>query len=173
MAFLNRLSDIAKNIGDKAGMQIETTKLNSKINSERGAIDGVNKKIGEYYYQQYKTGASLPNDVVLLCEEIDAHNAAIDEARAEIERLKRESEAAAAASAAAAAAPVQYAAPPPAAPEGAVVCQACGKPNGPGTKFCQECGAKIEIPEKQLCASCGAEIKPGVRFCSECGTKIE
>ena len=38
MAFLDKLGDIARNIGDKTTDAIETTKLNSKINGERAAI---------------------------------------------------------------------------------------------------------------------------------------
>jgi len=169
MAFLNKLGDMAKNIGDKAGEAIETTKLNSKINSEKSAIEGVYKKIGEYYYQQYKAGTSLPEEAAAFCAEIDGHNAAIEEAKAEIERIKAENAAAAAAPPAApAAAPAQPTAAPAA---GDIPCPACAKANTPGTKFCQECGAKLAADEKRIC-SCGAEIAPGVRFCGECGAKL-
>jgi len=131
MAILDKLGGMAKSIGDKANVALETQKLNSRINSEKSAIDGVYRKIGEYYYQQYKSGTKLPEEAAALCAEIDGHNKAIDEAKAEIERLKAKSEAEAAP------APAQT----PAAVEGA--CPSCGTTNAPGTKFCRECGAKL------------------------------
>ena len=162
MAFLNKLSDMARNIGDKAGVTTETTKLNSKINSETAAIDGVYKKMGEYYYQQHKSGVKLPKEAAAFCAEIDGRNTAINEAKAEIERMKvegvSESE-------------IESESASDVAAEG-VACPSCNKMNAPGTKFCQECGTKLEVPDKRNC-SCGAEIAPGVRFCSECGAKIE
>lgn len=51
-------------------------------------------------------------------------------------------------------------------------CSACGFVNPEGTKFCQECGARINTAsEKRICNSCGAEVPAGVRFCGECGAK--
>jgi membrane protease subunit (stomatin/prohibitin family) len=159
MAFFDKLNDFAKTVGDKAGEAIETTKLNSKINAEKSAIEVVLKKIGEYYYQKYQSGESLPEETAALCGEIDGHNAAINEAKAEIERIKAEN--------AAANTPAPSSAP---AAVGGIVCPACGKDNAPGTKFCQECGGKLEAA--RVC-SCGAEVAPGVRFCGECGAKFE
>lgn len=37
-----------------------------------------------------------------------------------------------------------------------------------GSKFCNQCGAKLE----SKCPSCGADIAPGSAFCSECGQKL-
>jgi len=158
---------ILKNLGDKVGAAVETQKLNAKINAEKEAIDGVSKKIGEYYYRQYKSGDKLPEEAASLCAVIDGHNKAIDDAKAEIERLKTKSE--------------TEAAPglPPAGPEG--VCPSCGKPNPPKTKFCNECGAKL--PEQAapglppagpegVCPSCGKPNPPKTKFCSECGAKL-
>ncbi len=50
-------------------------------------------------------------------------------------------------------------------------CPSCGYENQEGTKFCQECGAKLGIKAKTFCTSCGAELPPGTRFCGECGTR--
>ena len=41
------------------------------------------------------------------------------------------------------------------------------------SKFCPECGQKVEVAEKKkFCSECGTPAEPGVKFCSECGTKI-
>ena len=59
----------------------------------------------------------------------------------------------------------------PVAPAGGPVCPSCGKTVAPGSKFCPECGAKLNV--KKFCTNCGAELKDGAKFCSECGTKAE
>ena len=51
-----------------------------------------------------------------------------------------------------------------------VPCVKCGAQLQAGAKFCNECGAKQEKPK---CPNCQAEVAPGVKFCNECGTKIE
>jgi len=168
MAILDKLSGMAKNIGDKANAALETQKLNSKINSEKSAINGVYMKIGEYYYQQYKSGGKLTDEAAAFCAEIDGHNKTIDETKAEVERIKAKSEAETA--------PAQTSA------AGGIACPSCGKTNAPGTKFCQECGAKLdaetapapaqETAEEGVCPSCGKANEPGTKFCQECGTKL-
>lgn len=49
-------------------------------------------------------------------------------------------------------------------------CLSCGTINPDGTKFCQECGAKLGADK---CSKCGTVLAPGTRFCGECGAKQE
>jgi membrane protease subunit (stomatin/prohibitin family) len=51
-----------------------------------------------------------------------------------------------------------------------VPCVKCGADLPAGAKFCNQCGAKQEKPR---CPNCQAEAAPGAKFCNECGTKIE
>ena len=53
-----------------------------------------------------------------------------------------------------------------------IACPTCGKPNAVGTKFCGDCGAKMETA-KVPCVKCGAELREGAKFCSECGASQE
>lgn len=53
-----------------------------------------------------------------------------------------------------------------------IPCPTCGKPNAVGTKFCGDCGGKMEIV-KVPCVKCGAELREGAKFCSECGATQE
>lgn len=53
-----------------------------------------------------------------------------------------------------------------------VPCPSCGKPNPAGTKFCNECGAKIQT-ETVPCVKCGTPLREGAKFCNECGAKQE
>ena len=48
-------------------------------------------------------------------------------------------------------------------------CPKCGKEND--GKFCNECGEKK--PEAAKCSNCGKELPAGTKFCPECGTKVE
>ena len=73
------------------------------------------------------------------------------------------------------------------------VCSGCKKEYHDGTKFCPECGGKIELVQvsvpapapapgtflpgkmvtKHICSGCGREYPNGGKFCPECGGKIE
>jgi len=164
MPFLNKLNEFAKNVSDKASSALETNKLNSKINSEQNSINEQIKKIGEHYYQQYTETGSADEGIAEFCAAIDKHNAAIAEAKAEIEQIKAEN--AAAATDATVSPPV-----PVPAENDFIVCPACGKANGADMKFCSECGGKLET-DKIIC-TCGAQLAPGTKFCSACGSKLE
>jgi membrane protease subunit (stomatin/prohibitin family) len=166
MAFLNKLGDIARNIGDKATDTIEITKLNSKINGEKTAIADCIKQIGEYYYQKHQAGGPDDSEVAELCAAIDGHNQTIADTQAEIARIKAENVAQAQTSAS----PAE----PAAAAAAEVTCAACGKLNTPGTKFCCECGGKLETPTAPaFCPGCGVPVPAGARFCGECGHRFE
>ena len=128
-----------------AGMEI----LDSDIK------DIVLREFAAYDYDKYTAGLVPDPDAAEFFASIDEHKACISEARSEIERIKAENEAAKAAA-------------------GAVICPSCGFANSHGTKFCQECGTKIEsYTAVKVCPSCGAELSDNVKFCSNCGTKIE
>ncbi len=49
------------------------------------------------------------------------------------------------------------------------LCLQCGKPAGEG-KFCNNCGANLSMAE---CERCGTNSPMGTRFCGECGQRLE
>lgn len=51
-------------------------------------------------------------------------------------------------------------------------CNNCGSKIDKSSKFCPECGLKIEENVNNHCKNCNAKIKSGSKFCSECGYKI-
>ncbi len=180
MAFFDKLNQVAKNLGDKTNDAIETTKLNTKIHTERNAAAEELKKIGEYYYNVYISGGSVAPEVMEFCQRAKAHYDAIEAAQAGIEQIKTDNEVPKPM-----AAPVQQygtAMPMTEAPvmespmtEAGYTCTACGAVNAEGTKFCFECGNKLEAPVQAtvpVCPNCGNEIADGLKFCGECGTRI-
>jgi membrane protease subunit (stomatin/prohibitin family) len=46
-------------------------------------------------------------------------------------------------------------------------CPKCGQPVAEGAKFCPNCGASMADAKK--CSSCGADVKEDAKFCAECG----
>ena len=60
--------------------------------------------------------------------------------------------------------------PAPAPVADGVTCPDCGKQLAAGSKFCNECGCKIQ--SATVCPNCGTTLQPGSKFCNECGTKI-
>src|SRR5262252_8436324 len=47
-------------------------------------------------------------------------------------------------------------------------CPQCRHANPPGTKFCGECGTRLQL----LCPACQTANPPGNKFCSECGQRL-
>ena len=161
MAFLDKLGNMAKNLGDKTSAAIETVKLNTRINVEKEAIQDDLKKVGEYFYLKRQTGDS---DIDELYAVIDKRNQMIADMQVEIERIKADS--------AATSQQPQTKAPSLQSEESeSVICPECGKQNPSDTKFCPECGGRMEspAPEFSVCPFCNAATPPRVKFCEKCG----
>ena len=88
MAFLDKLSSIAKDVTDKAGDAVEITKLKAKVNKEKSAIEDSVKKIGEYYLEKYLAGETSDETLKVMCEEIAAKNKNIEEIVTQIASVK-------------------------------------------------------------------------------------
>ena len=164
MAFFDKLGEITKNVGDKTNDMIEINKLNSKIKTERTAIETVKAELGALYWAKFEAGTQLDDDAAALCAKMKGSFEAIAGFEAEIKRIKEENEKkpepASAAAAPAASAPVA---------EG-TFCPSCGAKIASGAKFCPECGSPA-APVKRICPACGAELAEGAKFCPECGAK--
>lgn len=162
MAFFDKLGEMAKNVGDKTGDMIEVGKLNSRVSEAEKRIVEKKREIGEYCWARYIANIQLDPEVAKLCAAIKEDEALIAKTQAEIRSIKADK----------AAAPVVVEA-------GLLRCQQCGTGNPEGTKFCQECGAKLEMPmptapvEVATCPSCGFQNPAGTRFCQECGRDME
>lgn len=53
-------------------------------------------------------------------------------------------------------------------------CPSCHAQIKKGSKFCSECGTKVEVvpPKSKFCPQCGTPAEEGMKFCAECGTKL-
>lgn len=56
------------------------------------------------------------------------------------------------------------------ASENVMKCPECGNMVQPGSKFCPECGRKMDIAK--FCPECGNKVSANNKFCPECGTKL-
>lgn len=54
--------------------------------------------------------------------------------------------------------------------ESGIICNKCNKQVPKNSKFCPECGEKIQ--DKKFCSECGAQVSANAKFCSECGNKL-
>ena len=103
MAFLDKLSDLAKSAGEKAAeaakvagekanTAIELGKLNVKIKSEENEIDNIKLALGQLVWEQFLAGDELREDYSQLCREIRNHQEVIAGMRNQIAVLKEKPE---------------------------------------------------------------------------------
>ena len=85
-----KTSEIAKDLGEKTSDAIETGKLQAKINTEKNAMKEDIKAIGEFYYNYYANGGEVIPEVLELCQKAKAHADRIEELKVEIEKIKTE-----------------------------------------------------------------------------------
>ncbi len=53
-----------------------------------------------------------------------------------------------------------------------IECPNCHTKLKTNSKFCPECGTKIEMKKPSFCTECGEPVNPGSKFCANCGAKI-
>ncbi|MGI6177220.1 MAG: hypothetical protein ACOYJO_02045 [Eubacterium sp.] len=91
MAFLDKVKSVAGQASDAVSDSIESAKLKGKISDEKKAIEAATLKIGKIVLDLHKAGSiELPEDAKSLIEEIEGHEAAIEDAKKAIDALKED-----------------------------------------------------------------------------------
>lgn len=89
MAFFDKISSLAKNVGDATNDALENTKLNGRIKAEEGKIAAQKSRLGTLYYEHLTAGRVIDAEVAEVLGLIAQSEAEIDAARAEIEASKK------------------------------------------------------------------------------------
>lgn len=131
MAFLDKVNQMAKNLGEKTSDVIETTKLTAKISAEKSAANTELTKIGEFYYKKFLAGEEVATEILEFCNAAKTHYDNIAAARVEIENIKNDN-----ASAETSQDASQNA--------GGTFCTSCGEQVADDVNFCPSCGNKIQ-----------------------------
>jgi ribosomal protein L40E len=156
MALIDKLSKIAKSVGDeaanaakKSGELIEITKLNHAISNEEDKINAILPKMGNISYQKFKNGENIDPDLLNYCNKIEEIKSTITGLKQKILEIKN-----------------------------VKICQSCGSELGLDITFCPKCGAKQDTPETTIvqdmktCPNCAARVPLDSAFCTSCGAKI-
>ena len=153
MALIDKLGELAKNVGDKTSGLIESSRLLGRARSQESTVAELKKELGQYFYEQYLNGETFDEEAMGRCADIKAGEDAVAEIYAELQRRKAES------------------ARPAAAEPSA--CQSCGGSLPEGACYCPHCGVQVEVPAKVFCPQCGHETDADDCYCSQCGAKIQ
>jgi len=129
MSLFDKMNLMAKNVTEKATDAIEITKLNTKIGEENKNIIENQRKIGEIIWSKFEIGEGIPPEVTALCETIRLSKGSIDAIVQEIQKLKDEQVSTSELNT---------------HEQIKAKCPACGSENAEGTRFCGECGAKLQ-----------------------------
>ena len=73
MAFLDKLTDAAATLTDKANDAVEITKIKTKINGEKKDIELELAKLGRIYYEKAKAGTELAPEEMEIVSRVNAH----------------------------------------------------------------------------------------------------
>ncbi len=83
--------DTASKAADKAGDLVEIGKLKTKISSAKSEISAMEKKMGQYYYEQYMSGVAVDAVVGEMCQDIKEQKDLIEELEKKIQEVKEDS----------------------------------------------------------------------------------
>lgn len=88
MAFLDKVQQAAKVVGEKAGDAVEITKIEAKIMGEKKSMNENLQKLGQYYYDKYIAGTVLDAEAEEICREVTSNKSNIEGYEAEKQRVK-------------------------------------------------------------------------------------
>lgn len=87
----NKALNTAKVVGSKSQDMVEIGKLKMQISQAEGEIKKLKAEIGEVVYNAYATGQGSPSEqVVSLCDTINAKYAEIEELKLKIQQVQND-----------------------------------------------------------------------------------
>ena len=147
MAFIDDLSTFVNKTKidiTKKTKQISFSLSNPEIRGKERELSDLYRELGEKYYsRKIRVGEELNEENTM-----DDLVSRVTEVKEELEALEKAAQEA-----------------------GKKTCPGCGEKVPVSSKFCPECGFKME--DAEMCPSCGAAISSDMTFCVNCGTKIE
>jgi DNA repair exonuclease SbcCD ATPase subunit len=145
--FFGRLKSGAGKVAFEAEKVTRVNRAQSELSGLKKQVEGLNAKLGEMVYQSFTSGGEAP-DIASLCQNITDMKAQVTAKEAEIQRINAEVYSTAPAPATAApvvAASVPVAPVPAPTPQVEMrACPSCGKEQPANTKFCTDCGFKMQ-----------------------------
>lgn len=149
----SKANSLASAASSKANSAIETGKLNLKINSEEKKIAEFTQNIGALVLDKLDAGETCDDEIMALYDSILASRTTINEARAEIDTIRRAAE---------------------------PTCPSCGAPLAESANFCANCGTKIEKPVEvevieadSVCTAPDCDAEPDDSVTPQCSTPEE
>lgn len=115
MAFFDELTKRMNGVAQTAQKTAEIARLQRQVNVKQDEFDGIFKEIGQLFYTCYKRGAQPGEEVAGLCEKVDSLAAEIEGLKLKLDDLKQIRR-----------------------------CTECGSVQNNQSKFCANCGAKLE-----------------------------
>ncbi len=85
-----KISDVAEDVGKRAGDTIEAEKLKSKIRSLKRANNRDLEEIGKMVYEKFRAGEIADLDYTALCEAVEKREEEVAEYEEEIRKIKEE-----------------------------------------------------------------------------------
>ena len=83
-----KITEVADDLGRKAGDTIETQKLKSQIRSLRRANERDYLDIGRMVYEKFQDGELFWTDFITICEAIEKRDEEIEKKETELDKFK-------------------------------------------------------------------------------------
>lgn len=83
-----KITEVADDLGRKAGDTIETQKLKSQIRSLRRANERDYLDIGRMVYEKFQDGELFGTDFITICEAIEKRDEEIEKKETELDKFK-------------------------------------------------------------------------------------
>ena len=83
-----KITEVADDLGRKAGDTIETQKLKSQVSSLRRANERDYLDIGRMVYEKFQDGELFGTDFITICEAIEKRDEEIEKKETELDKFK-------------------------------------------------------------------------------------